>query len=136
LSDSRTRLARLATHLTRAGYREEGRLGSFVAYWHLHRERPPLDVMLVDEMTFAKLFAESIPYEFGEVTLRVPALLHLVALKLHAMKNAPERAYKDFADIVELLNCNQREVSTDDLEKICRRFGPQGVFEKLQTRDA
>jgi hypothetical protein len=61
-------VARLATHLTRAGYREEGRLGSFVAYWHLHRERPPLDVMLVDEMTFAKLFAESIPYEFGEVT--------------------------------------------------------------------
>ena len=108
--------------------------GHFVSFWHGRREQPPVDVMLVDEMTFAKLLARSVAYEFGEVTLRVPALLHLIALKLHAMKNAPERAHKDFADIIELLECNQRAVSARELEEVCERFGPPGIFEKLERR--
>jgi len=126
-------LSRLAAHLAENDYREEGRIGHFVTFWHARREQPPLDVMLVDEVTFGKLLVRSVPYEFGAVTLRVPALLHLIALKLHAMKNAPERAHKDFADIVELLECNQRAVSARELEEVCDRFGPPDIFEKLEA---
>ena len=58
-------------------------------------DAPPLDLMRVNRDTFEKLFAASESRSALGVDTRVPSLLHLIALKLHAARDAaPHRRYK------------------------------------------
>jgi predicted nucleotidyltransferase len=68
----------------------------------------PIDVMFVSAETFGKLRTECIHLDFGGTSLPVPKPIHLIALKLHAMRN-PERFKKgkDLPDILNLVSiCN------------------------------
>jgi hypothetical protein len=91
-----------------------------------------VDVMIVDRGTFDKMFARSSGREVRSFTVRVPSMLHLIALKLHAMKNNPKRMLKDMSDIVELLRANPSVVHGDELDDVCVRYGPDGIREKLE----
>jgi hypothetical protein len=68
----------------------------------------PIDVMFVSAETFKKLHGNCVDLDFGGATLPVPKPIHLIALKLHAMRN-PERFKKgkDLPDILNLVSiCN------------------------------
>jgi hypothetical protein len=67
--------------------------------------------MRVDAATFAKMEADRKAWDFGNKRFAVPALDHLIAMKLHAMKNNPERAGKDGWDIAALLPAQSRTKS-------------------------
>ena len=69
----------------------------------------------------------------GEISLRIPSLLHLVAMKLQVMKNEPDRSADEIPIIVTLLHANKGRWSATDLENACRRFGPPGIYELIQT---
>jgi hypothetical protein len=118
--------------LTGAGYRETERTDMFVRYSHPSAYLLDVDVMLVDRRTFDKLQAKSFVYRVGEAEMRVPCLLHLIALKLHAMKNNPKRELKDLSDIVELLQGNPQSVSREDLAAVCEHYGPAGVLGQIE----
>src|SRR5438874_1201383 len=47
----------------------------------------PLDLMFVNEDTFEKLRAESVPAPSSQEDIRVVSLKHLLALKCHAVKH-------------------------------------------------
>jgi hypothetical protein len=82
----------------------------------------PVDVMLVDGETFARLLAEGRELQFGKSALAVPKPLHLIALKLHAMRN-PERfrTGKDLLDILHLVRiCRIDPTGPEFLETIER----------------
>ena len=104
----------------------------FVRYSHPSVYLLDVDVLLVDPSTFDKLQARSLVYRVGEAEMRVPCLLHLIALKLHAMKNSPRRELKDLADIVELLQGNPDSVSREDLAAACEQYGPDGVLLQIE----
>jgi predicted nucleotidyltransferase len=70
-------------------------------------------------------------YRIGKKPVRVPCVAHFVALKLHAIKNMPERERKDMQDITELLEENSDAVSSDELRALCRQYGPDGIDAKL-----
>jgi hypothetical protein len=91
-----------------------------------------IDVMLVDDQTFSKMFSRSSVQKVGTVEVRVPTASHLIALKLHAVKNNPRRELKDLGDAVELLRHGKDVVSRDELREICERYGPEGVLAKLE----
>lgn len=64
-----------------------------VAHW-------PVDLLLVAEPTFAGVMAEAREVDFGAQRVRIPSLEHLLALKLHALKDArPPRDLKDLTDV-------------------------------------
>jgi len=88
--------------------------------------------MTVDRGTFDKMFAQSSDREVQSLTVRVPCLLHLIALKLHAARNNPKRELKDLGDVVELLRANPGAVSAKELSDVCERYGPTGVRDKLE----
>lgn len=96
---------------------------NFTRYTHSSPMVPDVDLLLVDGPTFSKLQAGSI--QSGG--FRVPSLAHLIALKLHAIRNSPERELRDLADIQRLLEANPDKVSKEELAELCRRFGPPGV---------
>ena len=117
--------------LSAAGYSESGRTENFVRYRHLLPRYVEIDVLLVDLSTLEKLLNASRPLKRGKHEFRVPALPHLIALKLHAIRNNPEREARDFGDIAELLRVNTGQISRGDLEELCRQFAPPGIAAKL-----
>jgi hypothetical protein len=56
-----------------------------------------------------------------------------VALKLHAVKNAPRREARDFGDIVELLRANRVEWQIKELKSLCQKYGPKDIYAKLEA---
>ncbi len=118
--------------LTEAGYRVIEQTETFVHYTHPSAYLLDVDVMLVDRDTFDKLNAKSSRYRIGKAEMRVPCLLHLIALKLHAMKNNQKRELKDLADIVALLQENPGKVSREQLITVCKRHGPKDVIRQIE----
>jgi len=80
-------------------------------------------VMLVAPETFDKLYAERKALAFGPVLLPVPKPLHLIALKLHALRN-PERLKKgkDIPDILSLISICQIDTMDPEFQEIINRY--------------
>lgn len=72
---------------------------------HLHRQAAGgrLDVVYVDPDTWAKISGGLRHVVLGQNRVTVPKPEHLVAMKVHAMKNDPARIFKDMADIQFLM---------------------------------
>lgn len=125
--------AALAEILSRAGYSESVKTENFIRYVHTSIYLMDIDVVFVDRHTFDRMLQQSQSYCVGSVELRVPSLSHLVALKLHAMKNNPRREVRDLADIVELFRSNSDVLSADELETLCMKYGPDGIYSKMEA---
>ena len=121
----------LAEVMESNGYVEKGRTESFVRYSHPSLYLMDLDVILVDRGTFEKMLQASNLYRIGNKEVRVPCVAHFIALKLHAIKNRPEREKKDILDILDLLDKNRDAVPPDELHDLCKQYGPEGVEAKL-----
>ena len=68
----------------------------------------PLDLMFVSDATFAKMQAAAAPAPSGLEGLRVVSLMHLLALKCHAVKfGHAGRIVKDAEDVKQLLLRNR-----------------------------
>ena len=118
--------------LTNAGYREVSGTDNFVRFRHKSPYLMDMDVLLVDASTFDHLHQNSREYSIDAPGLRMPALQHLIALKLHALKNAPARETKDLPDILELLKRNPSVLSEKEFACLCERFGPAGIMKKIK----
>ncbi|MDD2600106.1 MAG: hypothetical protein PHO37_12920 [Kiritimatiellae bacterium] len=118
--------------LVAAGYNEAARTAMFVRYSSPSVYHYDVDVLLVDDITFEKILADSQLFNAGLGSFYVPSLAHMIMLKLHAMKNNRSRELKDLSDIVELLRANPGEIAEKALQAMCRKYGPEGVYIKLK----
>lgn len=121
------------TLIRKLGWREMAHTENFTRYADPSGRQAEVDTLLVDGATMTRLIENS-----REVALtngsrvRVPGLADFVALKLHAMKNQPRRDARDFADVLDALRANPGKVDDADLSRICTRYGPEGVYERLK----
>jgi hypothetical protein len=92
-----------------------------------------VDLLYVDEETAAKMLRQPKELRVAGTTCIVPTLPHLVALKLHAVRNSLRREPRDFADIVELLRANPGAVEREEVRRLCATYGPAGMWEKLEA---
>jgi len=120
-------------YLRGAGFELLGETENFARFSHPTHLMPDVDLLFVDRPTFEKLQANSIILQRGPVALLTPSLPHLIALKLHAIRNNPAREARDLGDIIELLRANPGAVSIDELNSISLQFGPLGISEKLKS---
>ena len=68
-------------------------------------ERLPVDLMIVSSDTYEKMEREQNTVEVGGQPLKAPSPLHLIAMKLHACRNAERaRSGKDLQDIAALID--------------------------------
>lgn len=118
--------------LLAAGYTREPTGGNFRRYVPATVYHAPVDVLLVESDTFERMFKESRPWRYGEVTLRVPSLPHLIALKLHAIRNNSVREARDLGDVAELLAANPGAIGEEELADLCAKYGPAGIRERLR----
>ena len=125
----------LSQLLIRGGFSNVQHQQNFSAFHHDTPGVPKINVMRVDAATFAKMEAARKGWDFGNKRFAVPALEHLIALKLHAMKNNPERAGKDGWDIAALLAANPGAIPREKLRELCDRFGPPDVHATFSKTD-
>lgn len=119
-------------NLTAGGYVPAARTENFARYASKSPNLPEIDVLFVDSITFKKLEKAAIPLQRGKHEFRVPGLPQLVALKLHAVRNEPQREGRDLSDVAELLRLNPGRISETELANLCEKFGPAGIRDKLQ----
>jgi len=86
----------------------------------------------VNETTWAKMWAARQAATLFSLPVNVPALPHLIALKLHAIQQNPARLLKDGDDISQLLTANPGTVSADEMKSLCERYAPPGFFETIR----
>jgi hypothetical protein len=122
--------AALAEELQKAGFECFEEKTSFRRFRHRIQPMLILDVMRVNAATFEKMWAGAESVELGGIELKIPALAHLLALKLHAAQNE-HRVEKDLGDVLELLRANPGKVPPDDLRKLCDQYGTPALAEKL-----
>lgn len=120
----------MAEELTKAGFECFEEKPSFRRFRHRIDPLIVLDVMRVNAATFEKMWAGSASATLSGVELRVPALAHLIALKLHAAQNE-HRVEKDLADVIALLRGNLGEIPAAELRKLCDQFGTPALAERL-----
>lgn len=90
--------------MERRGFETLHRSSGYSNHRHADRRRGRVDVMYVRGETARRLFAglRQLPGPGGHL-IAVPRPEHLIAMKLQAMRDAPERTLQDLADVAYLL---------------------------------
>jgi predicted nucleotidyltransferase len=106
--------------------------GNFIQYSPPEQNAWPVDLMLVQEKTFAPIFDASQDADLFGVKTRVPSLEHLIALKLHALKNTRMRRFlKDFLDVENLIRINRLDIKSGNIRELFVKYGTMELYEKI-----
>ena len=97
--------------------------------------RLPVDLMLVDAGTFEKLSAERKMREVAAISYPVPSVLHIIALKLHALRDKSRAAQgKDMPDILGLIERCEIDTGSVEFTSILDRYADELTREELTRR--
>ena len=114
--------------LTAVGLNRFGETGAFAQFTQ-PQGGDGLDLMFVDDPTFDRMWQTSEERDFGDSRARVPSLDHLLALKLHALKQAlPHRTSKDAEDVEMLIRRNGLDLSQPHYKQLFLKYGSQELF--------
>jgi hypothetical protein len=95
----------------------------------------PVDLMMVNESTFAKMLSLAKECSALPPDARVVSLEHLLALKCHAIKHGhPGRVEKDVDDVLGLVRANQLDATSADWREIFLKYGPPELDESSEKR--
>ena len=101
----------------------------------LKSDIPPFmlaDILFVDEKTIKGVLAKTSEAQVMGEKLQVPSLEHLIALKLHALKNnLAHRESRDLRDIMELVKQHQIDVKTKSFRHLCQTYGTDEIYKKI-----
>ena len=93
-----------------------------------------IDLLFTDAKTFQGLLAQATKKKIGARFFNVISLDHLIAMKLHAIKNNPEnREFKDLHDIRELIRENRIDVRGQVFKNLFLKYGTEELYEKIIT---
>jgi hypothetical protein len=92
-----------------------------------------LDLMLVSDDTFDKMCAQSKAAQFGDTSASIPSIEHLIALKLHALKqNLSHRRILDFDDVTNLVLKNGINLEESRWREIFEKHGTLDWYERTR----
>jgi hypothetical protein len=114
------------------GYRLLRDGGSFAQFESPDPSEWNLDLMFVAAATFARLRAGATPAQVEGVTVSIPSLEHLLALKVHALKHGQGlRVLKDLTDVAELLAVNRVDPKTPWVRALFEKHGDVELYERV-----
>lgn len=115
-----------------AGYREVVRTSVAAKLRAGSENLFDIDFMFVEAETFLGIQKESKAETCQGARFLVPKPDHLIALKLHAIKQQPViRELKDLNDIVELIKANRLNSSSENFKSLCLKFGTPELYGKI-----
>lgn len=118
---------RIVAYLESIGYDTLYRSSGYSNHAHPITKLGRIDIVYVRGETAESIFRDSRPLlVLGELSLPVVSLEHLAALKVFAMKNDPNRVFREMADLKYLVS-----LPGSDLEVIEGYFEKYGCLEKF-----
>jgi hypothetical protein len=97
----------------------------------------PVDLMRVQEQTFRGIFNHGLRVEIYGERLLIPALEHLIALKLHALKHSHAgRFLKDYLDVENLVRANNVSLAAENVRQLFLKYGTLELYEQLSRTGA
>jgi hypothetical protein len=97
----------------------------------------PVDLMFVSEEVFNQMRAKAEPASVEDASFGVVSLLHLIALKCHAILHGmPVRRIKDTEDLIQLAIINHLDLNEPELRATIVKHGDQELYEKLRRASA
>ena len=119
--------------LTALGYRLFHEEQTFIQFTPPSPASQPVDLMLANPSTFAGLLAASGTTRMQGADLKVVSLEHLIALKLHVLKQGRlHRFLKDFEDVAQLIRLNNLDLNSAPWRGLFLRYGTAELLDKLQ----
>lgn len=95
---------------------------------------PVVDLLWVDVRTFDKMNSGK-TLRGSNQSIPVLQLEHLIAMKIHALKNHDDRKGLDLRDIHHLLEANPGVISDRALRELCATLGPEKAYELITRYD-
>ena len=91
-----------------------------------------IDILFTEPSTFERIFIEAREAEIRGAKIKVISLDHLMAMKLHSLKNNPEgRRDPDLTDLVRLIQINKVNAESDFFREFCRKYGTQEIYDNI-----
>lgn len=92
-----------------------------------------VDLMFVSEDVFGRLEQAAVEATVEGTQVRVVSLLHLIALKCHALQHSKSlRRLKDMDDLVQLILINRLDLNEPELRTTILKHGNTEIYEKLR----
>lgn len=92
-----------------------------------------VDVMFVTQEVFERLEGAALKTEIDGAPVNVASLLHLIALKCHALHHSKSiRRLKDMDDIIHLVLINRLDLNQGELRATILKHGSPEIYEKLR----
>jgi hypothetical protein len=114
------------------GYKESVRTNVFAKQIQKKAGAMPVDFLFVDPKTFESIWRDGKQTVLFGHEFRIPSLLNLLALKLHAVKRgSKDRAWKDIPDIINLIIANGIDAGSPEIQDVCRKYGPDGIHSEI-----
>ncbi|MFH1259854.1 MAG: nucleotidyl transferase AbiEii/AbiGii toxin family protein [Elusimicrobiota bacterium] len=83
-----------------------------------------IDFMFVNNETLSGIVKDSKKIKIAGLDFLVPSIKHLLALKLHSLKNNFNfRENKDIPDIIDLIKSNNIKFQGNEFEELCLKYG-------------
>ncbi len=119
--------------LAKLGYTASEEHGAFCQLNSPDGSSRRIDLMLVNNTTFEKLNARAKVAAYIGSEIPVVAVEHLIALKLHALRQElPHRAIKDFLDVVELIRANHLDLNDSEMQEIFKRYATDDLARRIR----
>jgi hypothetical protein len=114
------------------GYQRHHEGPAFIQFNPPDSDNFPIDLMLVNEPTFHKLWADAVSSPVWP-NVKIVSLLNLLALKCHAIKHGhPGRVVKDADDVIRLIQSNGLDPESEELRNLFLRHGTEEFYEKVR----
>ena len=92
----------------------------------------PIDLMLANEPTFAGLWDSAAEVRYDDRLVRVVSIEHLIAMKLHVLKQGRlHRFLKDLQDVVDLARVNNLDLRSEKFRNLFAKYGNMDLYEKV-----
>lgn len=92
-----------------------------------------VDLMFVSDEVFSRLEQTAVETKVAETPVRVVSLLHLIALKCHALQHSNSvRRLKDMDDLIQLILINRLDLNEPEIRATILKHGNVEIYEKLR----
>jgi hypothetical protein len=114
------------------GYRLVHGTDAFAQFASIAAGRMPVDLMWVDDPTWASMSAEAAGDRVADQSVRIPRVEHLIALKLHAA-SSPTRLTreKDWEDIRQMVLVWNLNPADEYFREIILRYGGEEAMSRI-----
>jgi hypothetical protein len=94
----------------------------------------PVDLMLSDEATFQKIKSDSTRRDLGSgAALAIPSVLHLIAMKLHALRSPGRIEHGlDLQDVAHLIKSAKIDTGSREFTEILERHGTDEIRRRIR----